>query len=91
MGFDLSESPLNNVYEEVQKHQKLNENQKMVKKLEPHSIWYRSDWTNEMRTVMQEFSDTDFIWIEPHEPSTKFEMNNLTYDTYENIRRNICR
>ena len=91
MGFDLSENPLNNVYEELQKHQKLNENQKMVKKLEPHSIWYRSDWANEMRTVMREFSDTDFIWIEPHEQSTKFDMNNLTYDTYENIRRNICR
>ena len=91
MGFDLSENPLNNVYEELQKHQKLNENQKMVKKLEPHSIWYRSDWANEMKTVMQEFSDTDFIWIEPHEQSTKFDMNNLTYDTYENIRRKICR
>ena len=92
MGFDLSENPLNNVYEELQKHQKLNHFQTLLKwKLEPHSIWYRSDWANEMRTVMREFSDTDFIWIEPHEHTSKFDMNNLTYDTYENIRRKICR
>jgi hypothetical protein len=44
-----------------------------------------------MKTVIQEFPNTKFIWVEPHELSMKFDMNNLTYDTYENIRRKICR
>ena len=83
MGFDLSENPLNNVYEEFQRGQKMDS--------DPHRFCHRSDWANEMKTVIQEFRDTQFIWIEPHEQSIKFDMNNLTYDTYENIRRNICR
>jgi hypothetical protein len=83
MGFDLSENPLNNVYEEFQRGQKMDS--------DPHRFCHRSDWTNEMKTVMQEFCNTEFIWVEPHENSMKFDMNNLTYDTYENIRRNICR
>ena len=83
MGFDLSENPLNNVYEEFQDGQKM--------KSDPHRFSHRSDWANEMKTVIKEFPNTKFIWIEPHEKSMKFDMNNLTYDTYENIRRNICR
>ena len=83
MGFDLSENPLNNVYEEFQDGQKM--------KSDPHRFCHRSDWANEMKTVIQEFPNTKFIWIEPHELSMKFDMNNLTYDTYENIRRKICR
>ena len=83
MGFDLSENPLNNVYEVFQDGQKM--------KSDPHRFCHRSDWANEMKTVIQEFPNTKFIWIEPHELSMKFDMNNLTYDTYENIRRKICR
>jgi len=83
MGFDLSENPLNNVYEEFQDGQKM--------KSDPHRFCHRSDWANEMKTVIKEFPNTKFIWIEPHEKSMKFDMNNLTYDTYENIRRKICR
>ena len=83
MGFDLSENPLNNVYEEFQDGQKM--------KSDPHRFCHRSDWANEMKTVIQEFPNTKFIWVEPHELSMKFDMNNLTYDTYENIRRKICR
>ena len=83
MGFDLSENPLNNVYEEFQDGQKM--------KSDPHRFCHRSDWANEMKTVIREFPNTKFIWIEPHELSMKFDMNNLTYDTYENIRRKICR
>ena len=83
MGFDLSENPLNNVYEEFQDGQKM--------KSDPHRFCHRSDWANEMKTVIKEFPNTKFIWIEPHELSMKFDMNNLTYDTYENIRRKICR
>ena len=83
MGFDLSENPLNNVYEEFQRGQKMDS--------DPHRFCHRSDWTNEMKTVIQEFPNTKFIWVEPHENSMKFDMNNLTYDTYENIRRKICR
>jgi len=90
MGFDLSENPLNNVYEEIQKQQKMTSIDQLVK-IDPHRFWHRSDWANEMKTVIQEFPNTKFIWIEPHEKSMKFDMNNLTYDTYENIRRNICR
>ena len=40
---------------------------------------------------MNEFRDTQFIWVEPDRDTVKFDMNNLTYDTYENIRRKICR
>ena len=60
-------------------------------KSDPHRFCHRSDWANEMITVIKEFPNTKFIWIEPHEQSMKFDMNNLTYDTYENIRRKICR
>ena len=83
MGFDLSENPLNNVYEEFQDGQKM--------KSDPHRFCHRADWANEMKTVIREFPNIKFIWIEPHELSMRFDMNNLTYDTYENIRRNICR
>ena len=83
MGFDLSENPLNNVYEEFQRGQKMDS--------DPHRFCHRSDWANEMKTVIQEFPNTEFIWIEPHELSMKFDYDNLTYDTYENIRRKICR
>ena len=82
MGFDLSENPLNNVYEVFQDGQKM--------KSDPHRFCHRSDWANEMKTVIREFPNIKFIWIEPHELSMKFDMNNLTYDTYENIRRKIC-
>ena len=51
----------------------------------------RSDWVEQIKTVIREFRDTKFIWAEPHDDTIKFDMNNLTYDTYENIRRNICR
>ena len=90
MGFDLSENPLNNVYEEIQKQQKMTSIHQLVK-IDPHNFWHRSDWAQEIKTVMQEFRDTEFIWVEPHDDTMKFDMNNLTYDTYENIRRNICR
>ena len=83
MGFDLSENPLNNVYEEFQDGQKM--------KSDPHRFCHRSDWANQMITVIKEFPNTKFIWVEPHEQSMKFDNDNLTYDTYENIRRNICR
>ena len=91
MGFDLSENPLNNVYEEIQKQQKMTSIHQWVKGIDPHNFWHRSDWAQEIKTVMQEFRDTEFIWVEPHDDTMKFDMNNLTYDTYENIRRNICR
>ena len=83
MGFDLSENPLNNVYEEFQDNQKMSS--------DPHRFCHRSDWAQEIKTVIQEFRNTEFIWADPHELSMKFDMNNLTYDTYENIRRKICR
>ena len=83
MGFDLSENPLNNVYEEFQDGQKM--------KSDPHRFCHRSDWGQQMKTVIQEFRDTEFVWVEPHDDTIKFDMNNLTYDTYENIRRKICR
>jgi len=44
-----------------------------------------------MKTVMKEFRDTQFIWVEPAEETVRFDMNSLTYDTYENVRKNICR
>jgi len=83
MGFDLSGYPINNVYEEIQK--KFFDNK-------PHEIYVnRPHWIDQMKTVMKEFRDTQFIWVEPAEETVRFDMNNLTYDTYENIRRNICR
>ena len=51
----------------------------------------RPDWVQEMKTTIKEFSDVKFIWVEPDERTLRLDMNNLTYDTYENIRRNICR
>ena len=83
MGFDLSGYPINNVYEEIQK--KFFDNK-------PHEIYVnRPHWIDQMKTVMKEFRDTQFIWVEPAEETVRFDMNNLTYDTYENIRRKICR
>ena len=83
MGFDLNGYPINNVYEDIQ-------NKFFDDK--PHEIYVnRPHWIDQMKTVIQEFPNTKFIWIEPHELSMKFDMNNLTYDTYENIRRKICR
>ena len=82
MGFDLSENPLNNMYEEHKEGQMPDD---------PHAFCHRTDWAQEIKTVIQEFRNTEFIWADPHELSMKFDMNNLTYDTYENIRRNICR
>ena len=83
MGFDLSENPINSVYEKEQDGQKM--------KSDPLVFCHRPDWEREMKTVIKEFPNTKFIWVEPHEKSIKFDMNNLTYDTYENIRRKICR
>ena len=83
MGFDLNGYPINNVYEEIQK--KFFDNK-------PHEIYVnRPHWIDQMKTVMKEFRDTQFIWVEPAEETVRFDMNNLTYDTYENIRRKICR
>ena len=87
MGFDLSENPLNNVYEDYQKTLKVH---KGIKDSDPH-FYHRSDWEREIKTIFNEFREVDFIWIEPHERAMKFNYNNLTYDTYENIRRKICR
>tara|TARA_B100001778_G_scaffold147358_1_gene121269 strand:+ start:754 stop:1476 length:723 start_codon:yes stop_codon:yes gene_type:complete len=83
MGFDLNGYPINNVYEDIQ-------NKFFDDK--PHEIYVnRPHWIDQMKTVMKEFRDTQFIWVEPAEETVRFDMNNLTYDTYENIRRNICR
>ena len=83
MGFDLGSYPINNVYEDIQRK---------YYNHDPHKIELnRSDWIGQMKTVMNEFRDTQFIWVEPDRNTVRFDMNNLTYDTYENIRRNICR
>jgi len=83
MGFDLNGYPINNVYEDIQ-------NKFFDDK--PHEIYVnRPHWIDQMKTVMKEFRDTQFIWVEPAEETVRFDMNNLTYDTYENIRRKICR
>ena len=83
MGFDLNGYPINNVYEDIQN--KFFDN-------DPHRVNVnRPDWIGQIKTVMKEFRDTQFIWVEPDRDTVKFDMNNLTYDTYENIRRKICR
>ena len=48
MGFDLSENPLNNVYEVFQDGQKM--------KSDPHRFCHRSDWAQGMKTVIRSFS-----------------------------------
>ena len=83
MGFDLSSYPINNVYEDIQR-----------KYFDHHPRRIdlnRPDWIGQMKTVMNEFRDTQFIWVEPDRNTVRFDMNNLTYHTYENIRRKICR
>ena len=83
MGFDLGSYPINNVYEDIQRK---------YYNHDPHRVELnRPDWIGQMKTVMNEFRDTQFIWVEPDRNTVRFDMNNLTYDTYENIRRNICR
>ena len=83
MGFDLSSYPINNVYEDIQRKYYSHD---------PHRVELnRPDWIGQMKTVMNEFRDTQFIWVEPDRNTVRFDMNNLTYDTYENIRRKICR
>ena len=89
MGFDVSENPLNNVYEEQQMSQGGAYKRKHYKSSE--DFGHRSDWAREIETTIREFPNIEFIWAEPHEKSVKFDYDNLTYDTYENIRRNICR
>ena len=82
MGFDLSGYPINNVYEDIQRK---------YYNHDPHKIdLNRPDWIGQMKTVMNEFRDTQFIWVEPDRNTVRFDMNNLTYDTYENVRKNIC-
>ena len=51
----------------------------------------RPEWVQEMKMTMKEFSNVKFIWVEPDKRTKRLDMNNLTYDTYENIRRKICR
>ena len=84
IGFDLSANPINNVYEEEQKKFKINDDNRP----------FRIDWTNELKTTIKEYPNTNFIWVDPSETTLDFfnySSNNLTYDTYENIRRKICR
>ena len=84
IGFDLSANPINNVYEEEQKKFKINDDNRH----------FRFDWTNELKTTIKEYPNTNFIWVDPSETTLDFfnySSNNLTYDTYENIRRKICR
>ena len=84
IGFDLSANPINNVYEEEQKKFKINDDNRP----------FRFDWTNELKTTIKEYPNTNFIWVDPSETTLDFfnySSNNLTYDTYENIRRKICR
>ena len=83
MGFDLSSWPINNVYEDIQRKYFNHDPRKIDLN--------RPDWIGQMKTVMNEFRDTQFIWVEPDMNTVRFDMNNLTYDTYENIRRKICR
>ena len=51
----------------------------------------RPEWVQEMKMTIKEFSNVKFIWVEPDKRTKRLDMNNLTYDTYENIRRKICR
>ena len=84
IGFDLSANPINNVYEEEQKKFKINDDNRP----------FRFDWTNELKTTIKEYPNANFIWVDPNETTLDFfnySSNNLTYDTYENIRRKICR
>ena len=84
IGFDLSANPINNVYEEEQKKFKINDDNRP----------FRFDWTNELKTTIKEYPNTNFIWVDPSETTLDFfnySSNNLTYDTYENVRKNICR
>ena len=83
IGFDLSANPINNVYEEEQKKFKINDDNRP----------FRFDWTNELKTTIKEYPNTNFIWVDPNETTLDFfnySSNNLTYDTYENVRKNIC-
>jgi len=108
MGFDMSQRPLNNVYEEEQMEHfaksplpilyedQLNIFNRMgISKDQLGGVKIdfemRPDWVQEMKTTIKEFSDVKFIWVEPDERTLRLDMNNLTYDTYENIRRKICR
>ena len=82
MGFDLSENPINSVYEKEQDGQKM--------RSDPNVFCHRPDWEQEMKTVINEFRDRQFIWVEPHGDTMKFDVSNLTYDTYENVRKKLC-
>ena len=103
MGFDLCGLPIYNVYENEQiyvmrdgrnvpvHHWNAVKDAHSNEHLKSHTKFLRTDWVQEMKTVLREFSDVQFIWAEPHERTIKLDYDNLTYDTYENIRRNICR
>ena len=103
MGFDLCGLPIYNVYENEQvcvmrdgrnvpvQHWNHVKDAHGNEHLKPHTEFLRTDWVQEMKTVLREFSDVQFIWAEPHERTIKLDYDNLTYDTYENIRRKICR
>ena len=103
MGFDLCGLPIYNVYENEQiyvmrdgrnvpvHHWNAVKDAHSNEHLKSHTKFLRTDWVQEMKTVLREFSDVQFIWAEPHERTIKLDYDNLTYETYENIRRNICR
>ena len=103
MGFDLCGLPIYNVYENEQinvmhhgrnvepQHWDYVRSAHNHKYLKSYTEFLRVDWVQEMKTILREFSDVQFIWAEPHERTIKLDYDNLTYDTYENIRRNICR
>ena len=103
MGFDLCGLPIYNVYENEQvsvmrdgrnvpvQHWNDVKDAHSNEHLKSHTKFLRTDWVQEMKTVLREFSDVQFIWAEPHERTIKLDYDNLTYDTYENIRRKICR
>ena len=77
IGFDLNDDPINNVYE---REYNLS-----------YKYGYRKDWESELKTTIKEYKDVNFVWAINSRTSYYFNDDNLTYDTYDNIRRNICR
>ena len=99
MGFDLDENPLNNMYLEGKKDQMPEDPDSFCQRLDwaqqLKEVFGKNPNVNftwvEPSDNTKNFWEKNLIYNTYDEREVIFKFNNLTYDTYENIRSKICR